>query len=238
MESTANYYRQISELQRRNELVVGHLDYVAQILDTIRVRLPEHVDFENLQSAGVVGLIEAAQSFDDERGVNFKTFAYPRIRGAIIDELRRNSPLSQKMMLLVKRVRQVIDNNPPPVTPEIVGQKLGIPVERVEEALEAMRLAYPQRWDDSLGDPNAEAKPSFHVQQRLEVEERRQAMLRGMERLNERERLVLTLYYLEGLRLKEIGEVLKITESRASRVLAAAELRLREYCRADGDDGA
>ncbi len=231
MESTANYYQQVSDLQRRDDLVIGHLDYVNQILDAIRIRLPEHVDLENLQSAGVVGLIEAAQSFDPERGVSFKTFAFPRVRGAIIDELRRNSPLSQKMMFLVKQVRQVIDGNPPPVTPEVVADKLGIPVERVEEALEAMRLAFPQRWDDSLGDPNLDTRPDYRVDGRLEDEERRQAMIDGMEHLNERERLVITLYYLEGLRLREIGEVLNIGESRTSRVLAAAELRLREFCR-------
>jgi RNA polymerase sigma factor for flagellar operon FliA len=237
MESTANYYQQISELQKRNDLVVGHLEFVSQILDAIRIRLPDHVDVENLQSAGVVGLIEAAQNFDPTRGASFRTFAFPRIRGAIIDELRRNSPLSQKMMYLVKQVRQVIDSNPPPVTPEFIAESLGISVDRVIEALEAMRLAFPQRWDDSLGDPSLDTKPDFRAEGQQEIQERRQAMIEGLESLSERERLVITLYHLEGLRLREIGEVLHIGESRTSRVLAAAEFRLREFCRKKMEKG-
>ena len=227
MEAFTKVYQEASDREKLNQLILDHLDYVRQICGTLAVRLPDGVDLQNLQAAGVVGLIEAAQNFDPTRGVAFKTFSYPRIRGAIVDEIRRNSPLSQKVMQAVGRVRQTMDQLDAPATPETIADAAGMSIDDVEDCLAAIRVAFPQRWDDRLGVASNERQPEHD----LEFEERKRVLADAIEELPERERLVITLYYLEELRLKEIGEILEISESRVSRILSRAELKLREICR-------
>ncbi len=227
MESVARIYQEASQRNQRDQLILDHLEYVRQICGTLAGRLPEGVDLQNLQSAGVVGLIEAARSFDESRGVAFKTFSYPRIRGAIVDEIRRNSPLSQKVMQTIGHVRTVMDQIDGPLTPESIAEAAGMTVMEVEDCLAAVRVAFPQRWDEAIGVTSKEIRPEANI----ELEERRRILADAIEQLPERERLVVTLYYLEELRLKEIGKVLSISESRVSRILSRAELKLREACR-------
>ncbi len=227
MDSATNVYRDAAKKQKRDKLVLDHLEYVRQICGTLAKRLPDIVDLPNLQSAGTVGLIEAAQSFDESRGVAFKTFSYPRIRGAIIDEIRRNSPLSQRIMTAVSKVRTAIENMEPPATPESISEATGLGVEEVEECLAAMRIANPQSWEESGKMPGK----TIHPETRLEHEEQKQLLADAIEQLPKRDRSVVQMYYQEELRLKEIGVILGISESRVSRVLARAELQLRECIR-------
>jgi len=229
MNTFTKAYKKISQQQSQDQLVLQHLDYVTHILSRITAALPRNIDVENLQSAGVVGLIEAAKNFDPNRGVSFKTFSYPRIRGAILDELRVNSPLSQKMIELVRKIRETIDALDPPITVETIARQARLSVERVEIGLEAMRLN-PQQWDASCIENSRSMWSTERPESPLEDEERKQLLANAIESLPERERLAVTLYYLEGLKLKEVGAVLSISESRASRVLAKAELTLKQLC--------
>ena len=229
MQAFTDAYKKISRQQNQDELVLQHLDYVTHILNRITAALPKNVDVENLQSAGVVGLIEAAKKYDPTRGVAFKTFSYPRIRGAILDELRINSPLSQKMMELVRRIREVMDSLEPPVTVEKISKATKLPVAKVEVGLEAMRLN-PQQWDASCVEKSQSLWSTERPESRAENDEQKRMLADAIGALPERERLAVTLYYLEGLKLKEMGAVLSISESRASRVLAKAELALKQLC--------
>jgi RNA polymerase sigma factor for flagellar operon FliA len=222
-------YRSAVQDQQRDEMVVAHLPLVRHILGRLVASLPGGVDVESLESAGILGLVEASLQFDSTRGVPFKSFAYPRIRGAILDELRRNCPLPQHMLQAVAKVRSAAEVLEPPVTPELLAEHTGMTVDEVAACLEAIRLTRPCQWDESLerglarrdglGDPQAE----------VEHRESRELLAECVTRLPEQERLVLTLYYLEDLRLKEIGRVIGLSESRVSRILSKAELRLREY---------
>ena len=99
--------QQQPETGDRDQLVVDNLPFVRHILSKLLNQLPRGVDAENLESAGVLGLIEAASQFDASRKVEFRTFAYQRIRGAILDELRRNCPLSQQMLQRLSTLRQI-----------------------------------------------------------------------------------------------------------------------------------
>ncbi len=213
--------------KQRDELVLGHLEYVRQICGTIAKSLPGWVDVQNLQSAGIVGLIEAAQNFVESRGVAFKTFSYPRIRGAIVDEIRRNSPLSQKVMNQVTQIRAAIEIIEPPATTELIAQKTGLTIQEVEGGLTAARIICPQSWNDR-SHSNVESETP---EAGLEKAERLRLFADAIECLPKRERLVVQLYYLEELRLKEIGVVLGVSESRVSKILAKAELSLRENIR-------
>src|SRR6266404_5239797 len=111
-------------------------------------RLPRGVDVDNLEAAGVLGLVEAANRFEPERGIAFKTFAYTRIRGAIYDELRRNSPLPQDLLERTARVRAALQAMPPPASIEKLALETGFSEDDVTECLAAMRMMRNVSWDD------------------------------------------------------------------------------------------
>lgn len=234
MEAATRAYKQRSDDDRRESLIVGNIDYVRHILGKLVVELPASVDEENLLSAGTLGLIEAANSFDEARGVAFRTFAYRRIRGAIIDELRRNCPLPQRVLenlSLVRAARLVL---PPPVTLDALVARTGLSMREVEECLEASRLTAQHSLEDRDDGRTTNGREPDAPAARMEAEETRDQLAHALTQLPERERICITLYYMEDLRLKEIGAVLGISESRVSRILSRAEYQLREVMRALG----
>jgi RNA polymerase sigma factor for flagellar operon FliA len=215
----------------RDELVVSHLWLVRHIIGKVAARLPSGVDVDNLESAGVLGLVEAAGRFDAGRGVDFKSFASLRIRGAIIDEARRNSPLPQEVMRRVSLVAKAHDRLPAPVTTEDLVRETGLTSDEVLDALMAMPLTHVRSLEQLEAEPEEAAAPAG--ESTLERDEQKKLLADAIAGLPERERLVVTLYYMEDLRLKEIGQVLNLSESRVSRLLAAAHLHLRESVRVD-----
>lgn len=220
-------YRDASFEKERQELVVHNLPFVRHILGKLVGRLPTNVDLDNLESAGVLGLVEASHQFDSGRGVAFRTFAYPRVWGAIIDELRRNSPLPQRLMNQISLVTKTQEGLEPPLTVERISEACGLTSDEVEACLVAMRLSSPSRLgSDALGIASNPRNSS--VSERLEMEETKQKLADCIEQLPEQQRLVVTMYYSEDLRLKEIGRVLNLSESRISRILAKAELQLKQ----------
>jgi RNA polymerase sigma factor for flagellar operon FliA len=190
------------------------------------------VDVENLASAGTLGLVEAANQFDFDRGNQFKTYAYPRIRGAMLDELRRNCPLPQHVLERVAKVRKAYQDLPAPVTVEMLTVATGLTADEVADCLAATRMTRMLSFDGSGEqvatrlDERQEAPEA-----RLERAEERQRLADAIESLPERERMTVVLYYLEDLRLKEIGQVLGLSESRVSRLLNAALFHLGETLR-------
>lgn len=224
---SATHYQQQSIEQRREALVVENLEFVRHILGRLAFNLPSSVDTENLEAAGVLGLVEAAQHFDESRGVPFKGFAYNRVRGAILDELRRNCPLSQQMLQQIATVRTVMDSLDPPVTTEILAEKTGMSKETIESCMAAMRLTRTQSWDDSASGNPLRGNEYGDPQRTVFDRELKEVLADCIELLPKQERITITLYYMEDLRLKEIGEVLGLSESRISRILANAQNRLK-----------
>jgi len=230
---TAQAYQRVSAQAQREGLILEHLSLVRHIVGRMAAKFPNGIDLENLEAAGTLGLVEAANRFEPERGISFKTFAFTRIRGAIYDELRRNCPLPQDLLERVTRVRKILQSMPPPIQIEKVAQRTGLSEDEVTECLAAMRLTRVLSWD-GVTEPsralNASARecPGF----RLEDTERKRLLVEAISHLPEDERIAVTLYYLEDLRLKEIGRVLDLSESRVSRVLKSAEQRIEEHIRA------
>jgi len=231
-EAILQYQRQAQQ-NRRDELIMSHLPLVKHVIGRLVAEMPPGVDIENLESAGVLGLVEAASKFDPERNAQFKTFAYLRVRGAILDELRRNCPLPQHVMERVTKIRKAYRDLPAPVTVEMLAQTTGLSADEISDTLSAMRLTKMISWEQSaqpngLGLVENEEPPEAE----LEREERIKQLTEAIEKLGERERLVVTLYYKEDLRLKEISAVLKLSESRISRMLSAALFEIGETMRA------
>lgn len=222
-------YSRTAEQTARDELVVNHLWLVRHIIGKVAARLPAGVDVENLESAGLLGLVEAAQRFDSARGVDFKSFAALRIRGAIIDEARRNCPLPQEVMRRVSLVTKALERLPAPASTEDIARETGLSCDEVLDALIAQPFVHVHSLEQLEVDPEQRAGEGIS---NLEHEEQKQLLADAIASLRERERLVVTLYYMEDLRLKEIGQVLNLSESRVSRLLASAQLQLREYVRA------
>ncbi len=216
----------------QDQLVLDNIDFVGRILSTMAFFVSDEDARENLHSAGLVGLVEAASKFDRTKGVAFRTFAFPRIRGAIVDELRKQSPVSQAVMKQIGLVRQAYEELEPPVTPESIAKKSGLTVEEVTVCLEAMRFIKPDNWND-LADVvhGSWRKTADSPDYEVEANELKNALADAIQNLPEREMMVVTLYYNEELNLAEIGRVLELSESRVSRILASAKFRLQETLR-------
>lgn len=233
MEALESPYRQIAAQGRRDQLILQHLSLVRHVIGRLRAHLPPGLDVENLQSAATLGLVEAANKFDPSRGVDFKTYAYTRVRGAALDELRRNCPLPQEMVQRVALVRKAYQGLRPPVSVEQLAEATGLKIDEVVDCLAAMRMTRMASWDPGRQTAltrldDAHARPSSP----LELAEQKQELTEAIARLPERERRVVTLYYMESLRLKEIGQVLHLSESRVSRLLNSALFQLGERLRA------
>lgn len=234
METASEAYRQASTQLDREQLILDNLLYVRKILSTLTAGLPPHYDRENLEQAGMVGLVETANTFDPSRGVAFRTYAYPRIRGAIVDEMRKNSPVPQQMLEVISKIKSAYEKLQSPVTPEMLADETGLPLNKVNQGLEAMRFIKPQEWNDLFCTIHASWRDRADTpDSQLEKSEIRRVVANCIERLPDQERLVLTLYFAEDLNLAEIGEVIDLSESRVSRILASAKFRLKEMVHAE-----
>lgn len=229
MNTATHAYTSAAMDQSRERLILDNLVYVRKILSTLTVDLPAGFDRENLEQAGMVGLIESANKFDANLGVSFRTFSYRRIRGAIVDEMRKNSPLPQEMLDDIGSVKRAYEKIAGPVSPELLAAETRMSLQRVQQVLEAIRFSKPENWNDLFCNIHESwKKPEDQPEAALENRELEKLLADNIQRLPERERLVLTLYYNEDLTLAEIGRVAGISESQASRNLATATFRLKE----------
>jgi RNA polymerase sigma factor FliA len=235
LETAVKAYRRVCQADQRDQLIIDHLPYVRHILGRMLTALPDYVDNDNLESAGTLGLVEAAGQFDPARGVAFTTFAFQRIRGAILDELRRNCPVPQQMLQQWAFIREKSQGLQLPLTSESLASATGLTVAEVEHCLAAMRLTRPESWTDELGSiPNPTDRDGL-AEERVLRREQREILADAIEELPRKMRIAVTLYYMEELRMKEIGEVMNISESRVSRLIAAAELQLKTIVRRHSD---
>jgi RNA polymerase sigma factor for flagellar operon FliA len=222
----------------QERVLLEHLPIVRFLARRIHERLPQHVDIEDLVSAGVVGLMDAFSKFDPDKKVQFRSYAQFRIRGAILDSLRTLdwSPreLRRKGRAVEEAIRvQTAKLGRPPGEAE-VAEELALGLEEYQQLLGDLKgleigTLHVERNEDSGEEELAyvpgrpEDDPLFHCL-RGELEER---LADGIAHLPERERLVMTLYYYEEMTMREIGLALGVVESRVSQVHASAVVHLR-----------
>lgn len=207
-------------------LILDHLWLVRHIVLRMKLRSSTSWDLENLEAAGVLGLVEAAKRFEPSRNVDFAYYASVRVRGAVVDEMRRNIPIPQGRMSQIRRVLDAQRKSSPPIDLESIASQTNMTVEEVVDCLNDAALLRVKPLD-SKGEtaPPFQANPGND----LEVEERTELVTEAIIALPEQERIVVTLYHRENLRLKEIGHVLKLSESRVSRILSSAQIRIRHF---------
>jgi RNA polymerase sigma factor for flagellar operon FliA len=234
-------YRDDDDQKARQELVELYSKIVKYVAGRMAVGLPHYVEFNDLLSAGLLGLIQAVDNFDHQRGIKFETYAIPRIRGSILDELRSQDWFPRSLRRKAKQLEEAYGNLESrlgrPATDEEVARELEIPVEELDDLLGEVAVATVMSLDadasaeeseqstslgEYLADPNAD-----DVERTLAEQEMKELIARRLAELPEKEQLVLVLYYYEELTLKEIGEILDVTESRVCQIHTKAILRLR-----------
>jgi RNA polymerase sigma factor for flagellar operon FliA len=226
----------------RDRLILEHVPLLHYIVGRMALDVPGHVERDDLFGWGMLGLIAAADSWDAGRGLKFSTYAFPRIRGAILDELRRLDFLPrgrrERLRDLERAVARLEQARGAPPTPEELAAELGLSLDEVDEIVHSARVAVSVSLDDGPADDLAAllADPSSRDPVgSAEWLDTKRVLVAAIGALEEPERTVITLYYAEELLLKEIGEILGVTESRVSQIHSRALYRLnRELKRALG----
>jgi RNA polymerase sigma factor for flagellar operon FliA len=226
----------------RERLVVAYSPLVKYVAGRMASNLPSHVEEADLISYGLLGLIGAIERYDPEREIKFETFAVSRIRGAVIDELRSLDWVPRSVRARAREIEKVhgklehdLQRTP---TEEEMAAKLDMDLEEFRGALleiaNSSVLALDDLWTvadsgggqisllDTIRDPTA-----VDPQEEIDATELKDRLAGAIEALPDRERLVIALYYYENLTLREIGEVLGVTESRVSQLHTKAVLGLR-----------
>ncbi len=237
-------YKAGGDAAARERLVVAYSPMVKFVAGRLGAGLPSHVDDADLISYGLMGLIGAIERFEPERGIKFETFAMTRIRGSIIDELRSldwvpRSVRARAREIEAAQTRLEHELQRAPTEEELAG-KLGLTEDELQASLleiaNSSVYALDELWAisdssgdqvsllDTISDPTA-ADP----QEALDTSEVKDRLAEAIESLPEREQLVVALYYYENLTLREIGEVLGVTESRVSQLHTKAVMRLKGH---------
>ena len=231
----AGAYSSVAGHQRDSDaLVARHAGLVKRIAFHLAGRLPPSVDVNDLVQAGMIGLLEAAAHYTNDRGASFETYAGIRIRGAMIDALRKLdwAPRSvhRKAREVAAAIRAIEEREGREAQDAEVAAELGMPLEEYHRAVQDAALCQVASLDEYEGATDivdADHDPG----QEAEQGELRQAMAEAIAGLPERERLVMSLYYDEELNLKEIGAVLGVSESRVCQIHGQALARLRSRLR-------
>ena len=239
-------YLQTKDRDARDALIQEHLPLVKQVAGRLSFGLPPQVDEDDLIASGVIGLLEALERFNPSYEAGFKTFATWRIRGAMLDELRK---LSWSPRSLYKRLRDLQNSEQKlshklgrePTMQELAAE-LQWTTEAVEQVYTQLNSYSLVSLDSLLFPPSGEQREEIPIsdgtlmspEEKFEQREWREALSRAVESLPQREKLVLSLYYKEELTLKEIGQVLKVSTARVSQIHARIMRLLRDTLRVDG----
>jgi RNA polymerase sigma factor for flagellar operon FliA len=233
-------YRQSRDAELKNEIVLAHLPLVKYLAGRLAVKLPSFIGQEDLESYGVFGLLEAVEKFNPDLGVSFKAYAYNRIRGAMIDEIRKLNwiprTLWQKIQHLNTTREKLQKELGEQITSDALAKAMGITVaelHKLEGQVNLLSLSSLDetvsvgdgervRWGDMIQD--SDSPDPLDV---IEKDESKRLLVKAIEELPEKDRTVLALYYQEELTLKEIGKVLDVSESRVCQLHTRALNRLR-----------
>ncbi len=217
---------------RQEDLVLSHMVMVKRVAIHLKARIPPLMDVDELVQVGMLGLIEAARGYDPRRGIPFEHFALSRVRGSMLDELRRISDLSRSAMAFNKNEnaaahKLVAELGRLPTQAELaesMGKDIAAFHKEQGNAWRAETYSIEEVAEEVMNIAGgAEDQPDVAVERAQLL----QALAEAIQALPERDQLIISLYYVEELNLKEIGEILGVSESRVSQLLTAIAKKLR-----------
>lgn len=223
------------QIQRADDLIRNHAPLVKRIAHHLLARLPASVQLDDLIQAGMIGLLEASRKYEVSKGASFETYAGIRIRGAMMDEIRKGDWVPRSVHRNARRIAEAIkiieDRESRDAQDDEIAYELNMTLEEYFSCLKDSNggklFSYEElseQGDVSLDHYVGEAESPVH---QVVNDAFKESLIKEIDGLPERERLVLSLYYEEELNLKEIGLVLSVSESRVSQILAQTALRLR-----------
>ncbi len=234
-----NQYKVNHDQRIKDALIMKYASFVKYVAGRIAVNLPSNVEFDDLVSYGILGLIDAIDKYDSDRNIKFKTYAKTRIRGAIFDELRvldwTPRSIRQKARKLEKAYAKLEGKLGRDAKDEEVAEYLNIDISELhklfDETKKSLLLSLDEIfYDDEEGSSRfdfIEDQKSDNPQSKIEEAEAKKILADAISKLSDRERMVITLYYYEELTSKEIGKILGVSDSRISQLHTKAILRLR-----------
>ena len=225
-------YREKKDNEARERLTEHYLPLVSIIAGRVAIGLPPHVDRDDLVSSGFFGLLDALERYDYQRKNKFETYAGVRIRGAMLDYLRSKDWIPVSMRQKIRRYEQAVARLESqlgrPATDEEIAEDIQMSLPELNRLIKQMNVATVVPLEDyiKMEHPQAVGADPQETAERNEV---RDILAEAIDRLSERERVVVSLYYYEQLTLKEISLVLHLSEARISQINTKAVLRLRSH---------
>lgn len=228
---SVNLYDEQTNSMVLEQFVVKYQPLVKKIALYIKRRLPSHVELDDLLQSGLVGLLEAKNNYKNDMGTTFETFASIRIRGSIIDSLRRNSWVGRDILKNMKKMSEAINvieqRNKRQATTEEIATELGLTFEEHSKLSQEMSICHVMSLDavdyDYVGLGNEEQNPL----KISEHEDFQQHIKKLLGDLPEKEKLILSLYYVDEFTYKQIGEILDLTEARICQLHSQAIARIK-----------
>ncbi len=232
-------FKATGDVGARDALILHYSPLVKFVAGRVGVGLPRNVEQSDLISYGIFGLIDAIDKFDLERGFKFETYAISRIKGSILDELRALDWVPRSVRARAREIERSLaeleHRERRSVTEEELADHMDMPIDELQTNLAEIstlglvaldELLSPERGSSAVGDLVPDQK-GLDPESAFQIEEMKRVLADVIGRLPDRERLVVTLYYYEGLTLAEIGRVLGVTESRVCQIHTKAVMSLR-----------
>ena len=238
------YHQQTSDTRTdtENALVQKYLPLVSAVVNRLAMTLPDHVDHDDLYSVGLIGLLQALRNYNPACGTSFETYARVRIRGAMLDELRRMDWVPRTIHEKARRIKEVLAELEQKLgktpTEAQMAKAMNISIQEYEELLDEVRPAAFVCLDAVNASEDGDSGPLYEViadqahegpVEKVSNNELKQVIFERLKELPEMQRKVLALYYLEDMHLREIAEVFQLTESRICQIHAQAILSIRSY---------
>ena len=225
-------YRLKRDNETRNQLAEHYLPLVKIVAGRIAISLPPHIDREDLISSGFFGLIDAIERFEIKRNIKFETYASVRVRGAMIDYLRSKDWIPVTMRQKIRKYEQTICQLESELgrsaTDEEIAEALGITIKELKNLIGQYNSSTIVPLEEYLQTDSIEAI-EYNPAETAEYSELKETLAKVIDRLPEKERLVVSLYYYDELTLKEISLILKLSEARISQLHTKAIFRMRGY---------
>jgi RNA polymerase sigma factor for flagellar operon FliA len=236
--SEINAYQEVLNTNKENDRLLEHIGLVKRVALHLKTRLPNFMEIDELIQVGTIGLIEAAKSFDDSKGVEFEIFARTRIRGAILDQVRKLSYLPRSAMVNIRDHNEATSalsselGREPSQTElaEFMGKDLESFHKERTHAYRFQTVSLESQVMDDVEIPSNEIN---EPESELADAQLLNALEGSIESLPERDKTIISLYYVEEMNLKEIGAVLDISESRVSQILSSTVKKLRTHLKTE-----